>query len=168
MAIDHRAEAETDPSGVTRACNKCDQVKPLEQFPKRDKQTRKRTCTPCHNEIRRTRGDNLRWRKPEAPGAGRWRALKERYGLTREQYLALADAQSGVCAMCRQAPKSVRPLVVDHCHNTGVIRGLLCVYCNVAVGIYENHRQAAVKYLAAYGAGNPLLTTDSAPEGQAS
>ncbi|MGQ4733406.1 endonuclease domain-containing protein [Streptomyces sp. Ju416(a)] len=152
--------ADTEPSELTRTCNKCAQAKPLEQFPKRDKQTRKYTCKPCYNEIRRTRGDYLRCnrtRKPEAPGAGRWRGLKERYGLTREQYVALAAAQSGVCAMCQQPPKSVRPLVVDHCHNTGVIRGLLCVYCNVAVGIHENHRHAAAAYLAAYGSGNPLL-----------
>jgi hypothetical protein len=142
-------------TGPTRACNKCARTKPLEQFPKRDKQVRRYTCTHCYNEFRRTRGDYRR--KPGAPGAGRWRALKERYGLTREQYLALVAAQSGVCAMCQQAPKSVRPLVVDHCHNTGVIRGLLCVYCNVAVGIYENHRHAAADYLAAYGSGNPLL-----------
>ncbi|MFB7461230.1 endonuclease domain-containing protein [Streptomyces sp. NPDC056188] len=146
------------PSGVTRTCAKCSQVKPLEEFAKRDKQSRRSTCIPCHNEIRRTRGDHTRRREREAPGTGRWRALKDRYGLTREQYGALAAAQDGACAMCRKVPGSVRPLVVDHCHTTGVIRGLLCVYCNVALGMYENHHRAAAKYLATYGDGNPLLT----------
>lgn len=69
----------------------------------------------------------------------------------------MLDAQNGVCVICEKTPEAGKRLVVDHCHATGVVRALLCTYCNVAVGVYENNRQAAAKYLAEYGDGNPLL-----------
>jgi hypothetical protein len=66
-------------------------------------------------------------------------------------------AQGGACAICRSEPEVNKPLAVDHCHATGVVRALLCNLCNLQIGVYEQTRQAAVTYLATYGAGNPLL-----------
>lgn len=93
----------------------------------------------------------------ETPEERRARMLQSTYKLSPKQYSALLDSQSGACAMCRALPKQGKRLVVDHCHTTGVVRALLCTYCNVVVGIHENHRQAAAEYLAVYGNGNPLL-----------
>jgi hypothetical protein len=58
------------------------------------------------------------------------------YGLTLDQYDALVAEQRGLCAICGEPPAKGRGrrLVVDHDHQTGEIRGLLCGLCNVALG----------------------------------
>jgi hypothetical protein len=47
------------------------------------------------------------------------------------------ESQGGVCAICSKHQER-RPLNVDHCHNTGTIRGLLCDKCNMAIGLLED------------------------------
>lgn len=49
----------------------------------------------------------------------------------------MAERQGHCCAICREAG---RRLVVDHDHETGAVRGLLCVPCNSALGRYESGR----------------------------
>ena len=63
----------------------------------------------------------------------RWRAIKKKYGLGREDYFRILAEQGGVCFICQRDPLKIRPkrnLSVDHCHETGKIRGLLCYGCN--------------------------------------
>lgn len=55
--------------------------------------------------------------------------IEKTYGLTSDQYDALLKRQGGRCAICRARPKSKR-LAVDHDHQTGAVRGLLCSRCN--------------------------------------
>lgn len=80
--------------------------------------------------------------------------LLNRYGLTIEQYEAMLEGQGGRCAACgRVETRILKGLVsrlsVDHCHATGVVRGLLCHNCNLAVGHMQD--DPAVAYaLAAY------------------
>src|SRR5262245_56018111 len=56
-----------------------------------------------------------------------------RYGLTQDNYDAMVIAQDGKCGICEQPPKK-RGLAVDHAHETGRIRQLLCVNCNALLG----------------------------------
>jgi hypothetical protein len=79
------------------------------------------------------------------------------YRLTEEQYQTLLAAQGGACVICHKEPDADRPLAVDHCHATGVVRALLCNLCNLMIGAYELNRRVAAEYLATYGDGNPLL-----------
>ncbi len=58
-------------------------------------------------------------------------ALK-RYGMTPEEYSSLLEVQKGGCAVCGK--KCTRRLAVDHDHETGRVRGLLCMPCNTAIG----------------------------------
>ena len=59
---------------------------------------------------------------------------KSKYGLTKIDYEDLLKTQNGLCALCSRKPKR---LVVDHCHKTQRVRGLLCDQCNIALGFYE-------------------------------
>ena len=57
--------------------------------------------------------------------------LKQKYGLSLEDYNKLFQKQRGRCALCFKPPiLGYKPLAVDHCHETGRIRGLLCNECN--------------------------------------
>jgi hypothetical protein len=82
----------------------------------------------------------------------RARHLMKNYGMTIEQYERLLAKQDGHCALCLAwRPSAHRSsLYVDHDHETGAVRGLLCSYCNqqkVAANTYETALEV-VRYLA--------------------
>jgi hypothetical protein len=87
--------------------------------------------------------------------ANRDRDLKLNYGLTLEQYEGMAASQGGLCGICGEAPPRTGParlwpLVVDHCHATGRVRGLLCARCNIGIGYFRDRPElltAATGYL---------------------
>jgi 5-methylcytosine-specific restriction endonuclease McrA len=58
------------------------------------------------------------------------------YGITHAEFTAMLAAQNGRCAICGHSDLSVPNLfpLVDHCHKTGKVRGLLCMNCNQAIG----------------------------------
>ena len=56
--------------------------------------------------------------------------LKRKYGITLEDYNVMMERQEGKCAICLKQKK----LAVDHCHHSGIVRGLLCLSCNVSIG----------------------------------
>lgn len=75
------------------------------------------------------------------------RVLK--YGITGDEYDYLYAAQDGRCAICRRATGKARRLAVDHDHQTGQVRGLLCSPCNYQlIGRYDRAALArAIRYL---------------------
>ena len=76
----------------------------------------------------------------KTPERKRWklnRDLLAKYGITVEEYEELSKKQGHVCSICgcSQLPSKVcKRLVVDHCHQTGEVRGLLCSHCNFLLG----------------------------------
>lgn len=56
--------------------------------------------------------------------------VQKTYGITAEQYWALHEYQGGRCYICRRATGRTKRLAVDHDHETGYVRGLLCMRCN--------------------------------------
>jgi hypothetical protein len=81
--------------------------------------------------------------------------MYRKYGITIEEYDAMYADQNGVCAICNQ-PESlmlrgaIKRLAIDHCHETGKIRGLLCFSCNTALGSFKDDPAiitAALSYL---------------------
>ena len=80
------------------------------------------------------------------------RLLKE-YGLTEEAYADMLRKQGGVCAICRKAQSGKKNFAVDHCHETGLVRGLLCDPCNQGIGFLGDNSvgvSRALQYLAAF------------------
>lgn len=78
--------------------------------------------TRKHNELRRGREY---WSR---------RNRAKKYGLSDEDYKAMLISQESKCAACDREVS----LVVDHDHQTGKVRGLLCIRCNTALGVVEN------------------------------
>lgn len=78
--------------------------------------------------------------------------LRKKYGMTLESYEALLIAQDSKCAICKLDVKDHRrALNVDHCHETGRVRGLLCDDCNIALGKFKDDISSllrAAEYLA--------------------
>jgi hypothetical protein len=62
--------------------------------------------------------------------------LRRTFGLTLEEYEQLLAAQGGRCAICRSEPGKIS-LHVDHDHETGKVRGLLCFRCNGGAGQFK-------------------------------
>lgn len=78
--------------------------------------------------------------------------MKEMYGITPEDYERMHAEQNGLCKTCGKAPVGDAArgrLHVDHCHRTGIIRGLLCYRCNLAIGHMLDDPELAVR-IAAY------------------
>jgi len=76
-------------------------------------------------------GRHREWHR--ANDGGHWAQTKTLYSVTKEQYQLLLRTQNGVCAICRCVPGK-RHLHIDHCHESGKIRGLLCGNCNRGIG----------------------------------
>lgn len=121
--------------------------------------TEKRTGLPRPKCKRCMTNDAQRWNK-ENPEKHReiyrrcnHRAnLKKRFGLTEEEF-ARMFASADVCEICRNPEKRARRLSLDHCHNTGVIRGFLCSRCNLIIGNAKDDPdllEKAAMYLRAY------------------
>ena len=70
--------------------------------------------------------------------------LKKKYGITIEQYEAMAAKQGGKCLACGEVPKGkahAARLHLDHCHASGRLRGMLCYQCNLALGLVKDNIQ---------------------------
>lgn len=63
--------------------------------------------------------------------------LREEFGMSTEDYWEMFDRQGGRCAICRAVPDWKR-LAVDHDHETGEVRGLLCNSCNCGLGFFKD------------------------------
>lgn len=76
------------------------------------------------------------------------RSRRLRYGLTPDKFNALMVSQDGQCRICRgRLVLTGRGCHVDHDHETGLVRGLLCFRCNIALGWYELFATEAEAYL---------------------
>jgi hypothetical protein len=89
---------------------------------------------------------------------GRQGHLKRQYGLTEAERDRLIASQGGVCCICLAAP----PAHVDHCHETGRVRGVLCFSCNAALGQFKDQPEV-IRRAAAYVEGNAWKPTLVAP-----
>jgi len=139
----------------TRTCIKCGEDKELKEFynsrRKQDNYEERRT-TECKKCSREQRVGHYHKNKQKLLDYHMFR----NYGLTREDYDKMLDDQGGTCAICNKKNeaktmnKELRKLSVDHDHDTGEIRGLLCMNCNFGVGNFKDSIEIlkkVIKYL---------------------
>lgn len=83
-------------------------------------------------------------------GTHRAAARRRKFGMDAAEYDRRLQAQHGVCAICKAPPEDGEVLCVDHEHNTGLVRGLLCTRCNLGLGQFRDNPAvlaAAIRYL---------------------
>jgi 5-methylcytosine-specific restriction endonuclease McrA len=147
--------------GVVKTCKVCGETKPLSDFYKMAEMRdgHRNDCKACNlaAKARRYRAnpepakERVRaWQaqnadrvadyrrrynaKPERKAQNRRSHLKRKYGITPEQYDQMLAAQGGGCAICERPPREDIALHIDHDHETGTIRLLLCFPCNNLLG----------------------------------
>lgn len=131
-----------------KSCPECQEIKPAAEFYQGERR-RSAYCKSC--QALKTQ----RYRKAHPERVARHQRAKDlrrKFGITVEQYEALSTQQSDRCLICdRLTSQTHRPLLdVDHCHECGVIRGLLCNPCNAGLGMFgdDPHRlMRALQYL---------------------
>lgn len=87
---------------------------------------------------------------PEKAREKQLKVRERRYGIDRTTYFAMIEEQSNQCKLCSKQGTETKPLVIDHCHRTGKVRGLLCNECNQALGLLKDQIETlknAIEYL---------------------
>jgi hypothetical protein len=141
----------------------------------------KRYCSVCAENAKKRRHNKLRrgmcgahGNIPVIPGKtfcyqcaenNRWNNINQNYGIDRDTYIQMYEAQNGCCAICGDtksipntsiygmstAAQRRNILMVDHDHKSSRVRGLLCQLCNTALGGFKDNPEAldkAKEYLA--------------------
>lgn len=104
-------------------------------------------CKQCTAKYQKTQRKNYR-----GPISRRY-TLKKNFGITEQQYADMLASQNGKCAICglkKSSTKISNFLSVDHDHETGAIRGLLCAPCNTGIGMLKDNPsllQKGIDYL---------------------
>lgn len=119
-----------------KACRKCKQEKPINDFYViRKTDGRRDWCRSC------VIANVAEWQRsnPKKHYEKQRRSdLKRRYGLSEQDLARLFAEQNGTCAICGVEARPEAGLKVDHCHASGRVRGLLCDLCNTALGMFED------------------------------
>jgi hypothetical protein len=138
------------PDGLNNNCNAClswkDCLNCGESFPQRGLWGM--TCSPkCRSEYDK----KIRLKKSsQSAEQKRNYRLKAKYGIGIVEFEEMLTNQNGKCAICGMDGDRGRSLCVDHCHATGMIRGLLCNGCNSGLGQFKdnaNSLERAAMYL---------------------
>jgi len=140
-----------------KVCTTCKVEKPRSEF-SRNKNYEDGLwvyCKPCDSARRDTdkyraqaRVRQKQWRLADPRRQAR-AARKHKYGITPEQTQEMLRGQNHACAICQDEINEAT-LQVDHCHDTGVVRGLLCRGCNLGLGNFKDSAKlldAAKEYL---------------------
>ena len=150
---------------MTKRCPRCQRDQPISLFApdRRVPGGLQSHCKPCkatgERERRQRNPDHVRaveraqYRRN--PRAHKATDLKWKYGLCFDDYERMIVESSGRCAICSVQFDGPKEPALDHCHDTGAVRGLLCQRCNRAIGLFGDAPEtldSAAKYLRSHRA----------------
>jgi len=137
---------------MSQTCNKCKRTLPIDRFSKQKsaKNGYRKTCKDCHNAYVREvwyvkNADKQKKAVAEYKARNPAKELARKYKVSEAEIQALLDR--GRCDICG----STESLHIDHCHDTGKIRGILCRDCNFGLGFLKDNvtlMGKAIEYLA--------------------
>lgn len=145
-----------------KKCPRCEKTLPLDNFRSRTSKGRRYPapyCKPCTRDYQRQRHHERLaegWTPPKRSTEDNtrtsWLRRLRVLGITEDDYLRLMEIQGGCCAICRTDEPWSRSSTwaVDHDHDTGAVRGLLCSRCNRGLGHFKDditRLRAAIAYL---------------------
>ena len=126
-----------------KQCRSCGVQQPVKNFNTHSNKKPRATCKTCE----------------------RSRHYKRSYGISIEDYERMYTEQGGVCKICHLPPNhNSNLLCIDHCHETGKVRALLCDLCNRGLGYFKDDTRLldrASEYLRAYEGGLQNLPASS-------
>jgi hypothetical protein len=133
---------------TTKVCKVCSLEQSLDCYSKGNGKHKKlNVCKTCDAKRRREYHANLtEEQKQHKANIQKIRDYKVKYGLPEEIAKQLASNREGCCEICGET----KLLVVDHCHNSGEVRGLLCQQCNSVLGYAKDNVETlgkAINYL---------------------
>lgn len=140
---------------LVKTCKRCDKELPISSFysnydNRSGKSYSRSMCLHCESKHNR---EKYLANKPRILANSKKNHLMRNYGLTQDDFNKMFKDQDGKCAICFK--ESDRTLHVDHCHDTGKIRKLLCSPCNQAIGLFKEDQTimaSAMKYLLQFSA----------------
>lgn len=151
-----------------RTCSKCKVLKPIEDYHRRPDRPggRQYRCKDCERLYQKSEQGKLRSKartkrfldkmrlenRAEYDRRARESNLKRKYGISDGQYREMLSAQNGQCAICGTLDPKGRngQFHIDHDHDTGKIRALLCNLCNHGLGAFRDKTELlskAIDYL---------------------
>lgn len=137
----------------SKICTNCDTAKSLDCFHNQPKQKdgKHSWCKGCQISATRKYKKN----NPKYKQMAYERDIKRLYGITPERLAEIYTLQNGKCAICRTSELELtKRLHIDHNHETGNVRGLLCAKCNSGLGMFQDSIKIllnAVEYLTTFG-----------------
>jgi hypothetical protein len=128
---------------MNKICKTCSLELPLDSFSKgQGKYKKLNVCKICDANARRNRYWSMSAEEHEqSKERQRIREYKRNYGLKHDVAVSLAKNRIGECKICSKVTK----LVVDHCHDTNVVRGLICDNCNKMLGHSFDNPQTLIQ-----------------------
>lgn len=161
------ARISPDYEAGTKLCPDCQSVKPLGDFPVRKSGTLYTYCKVCNSRRAQEWSSGNKDRKAATNSA--WHArrrdhvllkakeghYRRSYGISRDDALAMLERQNSRCAICCTEVSS-ETMVVDHCHGSSRVRGILCNLCNISLAPLERPEwlKLAVAYLERHRSGS--------------
>ena len=126
----------------SKSCQRCGEEKPLGDYHK-NKQIRDGHHTIC----KICNGIKAREWKKSNPERVKDTDYLRTYGISFKDFGDLLSAQLNRCVICGTASEDCprQTLFIDHCHKTGKVRGLLCLHCNTAIGMFKDSPDVCIR-----------------------